>query len=207
MTGSLLRSGTVMRKLMLVTALALGASAAQADNGLFYLGAGISHDKLSGFTNSGVSFPDIDSNTSWKVFAAIRPISLFAVEADYLNLGSQTGPRICGFCCMAACSYIARSDAHAFAGYALGFLPIPLPVLDVYGKAGFARWKLNRSASGLGAGPPFLAFSDRGTAFAWGFGAQAHIGKIGGRLEYESFNIPNTDRARVISLAVFLNLM
>jgi hypothetical protein len=50
---------------MLATALALGASAAQADNGLFHLGAGISHhDKLSGFTNSGVSFPDIDNNSS-----------------------------------------------------------------------------------------------------------------------------------------------
>ena len=203
-----------MRRLLLVTVLALGASAAQADNGLFYLGAGISqHDKLSGFTNSGVSFPDINSSTSWKVFAGFRPISLFAVEADYLDLGSQTGPRVCTFiagtlCCMAACQYSAHSDAQAFAGYALGFLPIPVPFLDVYGKAGFARWKLNRSASGVGAhSSPFLAFSDRGTAFAWGVGAQAHIRNIGGRLEYESFNIPNTNRARVISLAVFLNLM
>ena len=31
--------------------------------------------------------------------------------------------------------------------------------------------------------------------------------KIGGRLAYESFNIPNTNGARVFSLSVFLNLM
>jgi hypothetical protein len=64
------------------------------------------------------------------------------------------------------------------------------------------RWKLNGSSeNGL------VAFSDRGTEFAWGVGAQAHVGKIGGRLEYESFNIPNTNGARVFSLSVFLNLM
>jgi len=33
-------------------------------------------------------FPSIDG-TSWKVFAGIRPIRLFAVEVDYLDLGQQ----------------------------------------------------------------------------------------------------------------------
>jgi hypothetical protein len=63
------------------------------------------------------------------------------------------------------------------------------------------------SENGVGTrSSPLLAFSNRGTAFAWGVGAQAHIGKIGGRLEFESFNIPNTDGARVFALAVFLDL-
>jgi hypothetical protein len=190
-----------MRKLLLVTALLLGASAAQADNGLFYLGAGISSNKLGGFTNSGVSFPEING-TSWKGFAGFRPISWFGVEADYLDLGSQTVTQPCTDCCMAACRISNHSDAQAFAAYALGFLPIPVPFLDIYGKAGLTRWKLNGSSeNGL------VAFSDRGTEFAWGVGAQAHVGKIGGRLEYESFNIPNTNGAHVFSLSVFLNLM
>jgi hypothetical protein len=38
-------------------------------------------------------------------------------------------------------------------------------------------------------------------------GAQAHIGNIGGRLEYERFRIPNTDDARVFSLSVILSLL
>jgi len=37
-------------------------------------------------------------------------------------------------------------------------------------------------------------------------GTQVHVGRIGGRLEYESFRIPNTDGANVVSLSVFLNL-
>ncbi len=104
---------------------------------------------------------------------------LFAVEADCLDLGSQTGPQVCTVCCLSPCRYSAHSDAQAFAGYALGFLPIPV---HVYGKAGFARWKLNRSARGVGTlRTPFVAFSNRGTQFARRVGAQAHKGKIGGR--------------------------
>jgi opacity protein-like surface antigen len=75
-----------------------------------------------------------------------------------------------------------------------------------------SRWKLNGSASSGATPPPlppssFFAFSDQGTEFAWGAGAQAHIGNIGGRLEYERFRIPNTDDARVFSLSVILSLL
>jgi hypothetical protein len=188
-----------MRTLLLVTALALGASAAQAENGLFYLGAGISSNKLGGFTNSGVSFPEING-TSWKAFAGFRPISWFAVEADYLDLGSKTVEGACTDCCMAACRGITQSDAQAFAAYALGFLPIPVPFLDIYGKAGLARSKLNTNESGL-------ATSNRGTEFAWGVGVQAHISLVGARLEYEDLKIPNSSGAKVASLSVFVNFL
>jgi OmpA family protein len=188
-----------MRKLLLMAALALGTGVAQADNGFFYLGAGISKNKVSDITNTGSSFGDLD-NTSWKVLAGFRPISLFAVEADYLDLGSHTNTFLGG-------AGNSHSDAKAFAGYAVGFLPIPVPFLDVYGKAGVARWKLNgTSGSALPPGN-FFAFSNQGTEFAWGLGTQAHIGNIGGRLEYENFKIPNTSGAKVFSLAFILNLL
>jgi hypothetical protein len=121
-----------MRRLLLVMVLALGANAARADDGFFYAGGGISKDKLSGITNQGTNFADIDS-TSWKVFAGFRPLSVFAIEADYLDLGSADSS--------------THTDAKAFAGYAVGFLPIPVPYLDVFGKAGLSRVKLNGSAA------------------------------------------------------------
>jgi hypothetical protein len=186
-----------MRRLLLVTALALGASVAQADNGSFYFGAGITSNKLNDIVLQGNNLSDIDS-TSWKVFAGFRPISLFAVEADYLDLGSKTVEGACTDCCMAACRGITQSDAQVFAAYALGFLPIPVSFLDIYGKAGLARPKLNTNESGL-------ATSNRGTEFAWGIGVQAHISMFGARLEYENFNIPNSSGAKVASLSVFLN--
>jgi hypothetical protein len=70
-----------MRRLLFVTALALGVTVGQADNGSFYFGAGITSNKLNDIVLQGNDFPNIDS-TSWKVFAGFRPISLFAVEAD-----------------------------------------------------------------------------------------------------------------------------
>ena len=182
-----------MRRILLLTVLALAASAARADNGFFYVGAGVSKDKLSNIAPSG-GLSDLN-NTSWKLLAGLRVLSVFGVEADYLSLGSQTSSFV---------NTASHSEAKAFSGYAVGYLPIPVPYLDVYGKAGVARWSLSGSTSTPGS---LFAFSDHGTQFAWGVGAQAHIGNIGGRLEYERFSIPNTNGARVFSLAVIFNLM
>jgi len=177
-----------MRRLLLVMVLALGANAARADDGFFYAGGGISKDKLSGITNQGTNFADIDS-TSWKVFAGFRPLSVFAIEADYLDLGSEDSS--------------THTDAKAFAGYAVGFLPIPVPYLDVFGKAGLSRVKLNGSA----ASPlPAASFSTSGTEFAWGAGAGVHVGNFGARLEYERFIVPSAGTASVTSLDVYLNI-
>jgi hypothetical protein len=181
-----------MRNLLLMTVLALAGDVAYAGNGLVYFGAGISRSELSDITPSGGLGID---NTSWKILGGFRPISPFAVELDYLDLGSASGSFV---------SVSAHSDAKAFAGYAVGFLPIPVPWLDVFGKAGLARWSLSGSTSVPSSS--LFNFSNQGTQFAWGLGAQAHAGNIGGRLEYERFDVPNTNGARVFSLSVILSL-
>ena len=180
-----------MRKLLALLALALAAGAAHADDGTFYIGAGIARDNLKDITATA---SDLNS-TNWKVWAGVRPVSVFAVEADYIDLGSQTinNP--------ASSTHV---DYKAFAGYAVGYLPIPVPYIDVFGKAGLARW--NSSGGSSIPGGPFFSLSDEGTQFAWGIGAQAHVGNFGGRLEYENFSIRNTNGANIVSLSVFLNL-
>src|SRR5256885_2576166 len=188
--------GTAMRRILLITVLALAAGAARADDGLLYVGAGVSKDKVAGITHTGVPLAEI-YETSWKVLAGFRPIKLFAVEADYLNLGNQTNTFIGGAS--------TQSDAKAYAGYAVGFLPLPVPFLDVFGKAGVSRWKLNGSSAGTLPPGSFFAFSDQGTEFAWGAGAQAHIGNIGGRLGDERFRIPNTHCATGFLVSVGLS--
>jgi hypothetical protein len=79
-----------------------------------------------------------------------------------------------------------------------------VPYLDVFGKAGLARWQSSGSTSF--GGPGLFSLSDEGTQFAWGIGAQAHVGNFGARLEYENFSIRNTNGANIVSLSVFLNL-
>ena len=77
----------------------------------------------------------------------------------------------------------------------------------MYGKAGLARCKLDGTAASTVPPGNLFSFSNQGTEFALGVGTQAHIGNIGGRLEYENFNIPNTSGAKVFSLAVILSLL
>jgi hypothetical protein len=128
-----------MQRLALLTMLTFCATATQASNGMFYFGAGITSGhvnpvELQGFASE---FPDLNS-TSWQVFAGFRPINLFAVEADYVDLGSQSNTSVFAQSCVSGgvCEITRASDAKAFAGYAVGFLPIPLPNLDIYGKMG-----------------------------------------------------------------------
>jgi hypothetical protein len=182
-----------VRKLLLVTILVLGAGAAHADNGLLYVGAGLSNDDLRdiALTNS-----NLDS-TNFKVWAGLRPVSVFAVEADYIDLGSET---------VNTPSSGAELHYKAYAGYAVGYLPLPLPWVDVFAKAGVAYWTLSGSSGCNGDACFTSRLSDNGSQFAWGAGGQVHFGNFGARLEYENFSIRNTDGANLVSLSVFLNL-
>jgi len=190
-------------------ALVLCANAAQADDGLFYFGAGVTsnHVKSGGGQWFESYFPDINS-TSWQVFAGVRPLRLFAVEADYVVLGSHTNefktPNPCAD--ILSCAVNWNADAKAFAGYAVGFLPLRLSYLDVYGKAGVAHYTLHRTITeynSIGRPISSAAYPDDGTVFTWGAGMQAHVGMIGGRLEYEGFN---KAASSVYSFSVFVSL-
>jgi Outer membrane protein beta-barrel domain len=182
-----------MRRLLLALVLALGAGAAHADNGMLYVGAGLSNDNLRDVaaTNSNLN------STSWKVWAGLRPISMLAVEANYIDLGSES--------VAAPGGGTTHLSYKAFAGYAVGYAPIPIPWVDVFGKAGLARWSSSGSSS-PGAPPGLFSLSDNGTQFAWGIGGQVHVGNFGARLEYDSFSVRNTSGANIVSLSVFFNV-
>jgi|HubBroStandDraft_6_1064221.scaffolds.fasta_scaffold714962_1 hypothetical protein len=189
-----------MRKLLLLAALTFGVSAAHADNGMLYVGAGLTNDNLRDIaaTNSNLN------STGWKVWAGFRPISPFAVEADYIDLGSQS---------LSSTSFASDISTHlsykAFAAYGVGYLPVPVPYVDVFAKLGVARWTSSGSSaisSGGVGGSGLFSLSDNGTQFAWGVGGQVHIGNFGGRLEYENFSIRNTSGANLVSLSAFLNI-
>lgn len=199
-----------MRKLALVLALAqaLVASVVRADNGLLYVGAGVSRDTLSDIVDTITNSTANIDGTFWRLYAGLRPLSAFAIEADYLDFGNQTGtffqPGV-GACAINApnCAVVnIRTDGRAFGAYAVGFLPIPLPSLDVFGKAGLARWSLSNASPAPLAG----SSASSGTRFAWGVGSQARLGNFGARLEYENFRIPGTKGADVVSLEVFVNI-
>ena len=179
-----------MRKLVslfsLPAVLLCAAGVAHAANDGLYVGAGVSRAKLDNIFGSGSDLK-ID-NTSWKAFAGFKfPLIPIGIEADYTDLGSQT--RNFGVTS-------AHADAKAFEAFAVGWLPLPIPFLDVYGKVGASRWQLD----GRTTNSSLFSVDERGTEFAWGVGAGAHVSNVAVRLEYEDFNIKNTDGAKIWTL-------
>jgi OmpA-OmpF porin, OOP family len=177
-----------MRKLLLTSTLVLAAGAAHADDMLgLYAGAGIMRAKMEDVFHTDFDF----SNTAWKVYAGLHPTGIpFGVDVDYYGLGSQSAGTFLG---------PANADAKAFGAFAVGYLPIPVPDIDVYGKAGLARWQF----SGSVPSPTLFNVSDNGTDFAWGVGAQYHfLDRFAVRVEYEHFNIRDADDVQLYSLGV-----
>jgi opacity protein-like surface antigen len=209
-----------MRRLLLLATIAMGAGAVRAGSGLVYVGAGVTSNNVdvssTSLPGAGYNpFPDI-SGTSWQAFAGVRPISPIAFEVDYFEFGSATSTYDSPLSCVGsgACGSTAHSNAKAVAADAVWFLPIPLPMLDIYAKAGLARFKLERSGSmqsGGGIANPgapitttYYSFPDDSTVLAWGAGLQLHLGMIGGRLEYEGLGKASTS---VFALSLYLQFL
>jgi hypothetical protein len=163
--------------------------ATAADTGL-YVGAGYVRAEVNNvFGTSNYDFK-IDDN-AWKAIVGFRPIPPFAVEANYVNLGHQSNVLFGG-------SPRSHATARAFDIFGVGL--IPLGPVDLYGKAGGARWTLSGDLQGPGS--TLFALDRDGTSFVWGAGMQAHWGPLGARLEYEHFQMPDTGGARLYTAAV-----
>jgi len=177
-----------MRKLLLASALVLATGAAHADDLLgFYAGAGITRAKMEDIFHTNFNL----SNTSWKIYAGVRPVGFpIGMDVDYIDLGSAVAGTFKG---------IAHADARAFAAYAVGYAPIPVPNIDLYAKGGLARWQFNGSYTQ----PSLFSISDNGTNFAWGLGGQVHfLERLAVRLEYEHFNVREAGDVQLYSLGV-----
>jgi len=189
-----------MRKPKLLIAATLVSAATAATTAYaqlpdVYVGAGVSQARIDDIFGRGTDF-DLN-NAAWKAFVGVKPLPFLGVEANYMDLGSES--KRFGF---AGFGDRAHADAHAFSAFAVGFLPLPLPFVDIFGKAGLARWNLSgHSDSSL------FAIDDHGTDFAWGAGAQTRFGPLGLRLEYEQFNVRNTDGAKAVSLDVSFHFL
>jgi opacity protein-like surface antigen len=178
-----------MRMLFIAATLALaGATTAQAADNGFYLGAGVSQAKLD---NVGQDFDtgDLDEfeidETAFKIIAGFRPLDKLAVEFNYMDLGSASED-------VGGVQF--EADAKAYGAYVVGLLPIAL--IDLYAKAGLVHWETEASAGDI------FDIDDDGTEFAYGAGAQVRLGSLAARLEYEQFDVENTDGVELLSLGL-----
>ena len=177
-----------MRKLVFASALVLAAGAAHADDVLgLYAGAGITKAKMEDIFHTNFNL----SNTSWKIYAGLKPIGFpLGLDVDYMDLGSAAAGTFKG---------ATHANAKAFAAYAVGYAPIPVPNIDLYAKGGLARWQFD----GNYTSPGLFAVSENGTDFAWGVGGQVHfLENFAVRIEYEHFNVREADDVQIYTLGV-----
>lgn len=162
-----------------------------ADNG-FYLGGGVTRTSLdtsSDFVQNAPDDFDInDDDNGFKIIAGIRPFDSFAVEANYVDFGGVSrGDDALG----------GEYELKGYDAFAVGFLSVPF--VDIFGKAGAIRWDADSRVTIAGAD---FTDSSSGTDLAWGAGVQARLGSLSGRLEYERFEVDDTDEVAMITLGL-----
>ncbi len=180
---------------------AVGVSTqALADNPLgAYVGAGVGQSDLSNrnFYDPGYPGNYHDHDATWKLIAGVRPLSFVGAEVEYIDFGKGVGDSSYN----SGTNQYSNSTSHPKATvlYGLGYLPLPLPFLDVYGKLGVARLQTSIATSVSPCYPPggtvpgggcstFYRTDQTDTKFAYGAGVQARWQDFAFRAEYERIN-------------------
>jgi hypothetical protein len=160
----------------------ISSGAMAADNG-FYIGVGAGQGNVETDEVSGISFDGDD--TAFKAIAGFRPLDFLAFELNYIDLGNPS-ESIGGI--------DVEVDTSGIDLFAVGL--IPLPLVDLYAKAGLVSWEAEVSAQGIGS------VDDDGEDFAYGAGVQVRFGSLGVRAEYEVFEIGDFDDVNLLSVGV-----
>ncbi len=128
-------SGTLLA--VLTVGACAASTAALADNlAGFYVGAGVGYSTVRS-DDSAYGLPGYynDHQTAWKAIAGVRPIPFLGAEYEYIDFGHPNNDHgYNGFN-----NYGLDSHPHASALFGVGYLPLPIPFIDVFGKAGVAR--------------------------------------------------------------------
>jgi hypothetical protein len=186
-------------------AISLGAAfghARAADPLGFYVGGAIGQSHVRAQENAfGTPLGFDEHHTAWKLLAGLRPISLVGAEVEYVDFGHPSallGPQ------HSLSNFQADAQARAVGLFGVAYSPIPLPLLDIYGKAGFARLQTRVNASvvctaggdcppaRIGPGQPFY-LNRIDLRFAYGAGAQIKLAAFGIRAEYERISASGGD--------------
>jgi hypothetical protein len=183
-----------MRPGNLLAILAAGAcmacAPAMAENPVgFYLGAGVGYSTIRS-DDPAYGYPAYynDHQTAWKAIAGVRPISVLGAEIEYIDFG-QPGHDY------GSSGYDQYGlDSHPRAGvlFGVGYLPIPIPFVDIYGKAGVARLKMDVTtydpptcSNGHNCQQTYTRNEQTDTKFAYGVGLQSKWWGVAFRAEYE----------------------
>jgi opacity protein-like surface antigen len=147
-----------------------------------YIGGAVGQARVEA---SAPDVPDFnETHSAFKVMTGIRPISLLGVEIAYFDFGNPSHQ-----------SGFFASTVTMKGGSAFGVVYLPVPIVDVFLKAGLARIDSTATTNVVcPTGQPCIEIATPGpesrtnVGFAAGAGAQFKIGSLSLRGEYERFN-------------------
>ncbi|HTQ36612.1 MAG TPA: outer membrane beta-barrel protein [Steroidobacteraceae bacterium] len=147
-----------------------------------YAGGGLGEGKVTA-SDSAVSPDNFNkSDLAFKVFAGVRLASMLGAEIDYLNFGKPSEDL------SGAGSVDGKLNGLALFG--MYYLPLPLPILDIYAKVGYTHLSGKFSGS-LNAS----RLNEKGSDIGAGLGTQLTFGSLAVRAEYERFRADGPDPA------------
>ena len=163
-----------------LVALALAVPTEAADKGLYVGGSiGGSSIDIRDFDEELGNLRFSDGDTAFKIFAGYRFLSVLAVEASYVDLGSPSDTIDNG-------DTTVEIGVQGWDALAVGILP--LGPVDVFGKLGIVSWNADITAA-----VEDVSRSDNGTDLAYGVGMALRLSSIAVRVETERFEIDNAE--------------
>jgi hypothetical protein len=148
-----------------------------------YVGAAAGQSQVEGTAPYNLHFRE--NHSAFKLMVGLRPISLVGVEIAFNDFGHPNRR-----------NGNLASDVTMKGESAFGVLYLPVPLVDIFIKAGLARIDSKATTHTVCSGgqpcPTLIADpppeSRENVGFAGGAGAQFNIGSLAVRGEYERFN-------------------
>ena len=155
------------------------AAAEAADDLAAFVGGSIGRSEVR------VDSLDVSAHdTGWKAVVGVRGFAGLAAEAEYVDLGRPRTDSAVG---------TVETRASGPAVFGLFYLPVPVPYLGVFAKAGLATIqqratvRLPSGGSDCVPGVGCDGFNRSESEFAWGAGAELKASSVAVRFEFEQF--------------------
>jgi hypothetical protein len=190
---------TTLMPYLLLLLLYTGTLSAQGFRGV-YVGASIGRS----FVNA--SYKDIDSGDldlkldkeeiAYKLYAGLPFGGFLGLESGYVSTGKATDK---------VNNINLSSKTSGFDVLAVG--SIDLALLRLFGKAGILFWNSRNTAEPAPESSLFIPTQTEesdGQDFAWGFGVELRLSRIGVRAEWEKFHVGVPDALTMLSAGLVL---
>ncbi len=183
-----------------LAALVLIPFGAQARDTGFYLGGSVGQSQVE--VVGDTTIPEIpefsfdENDTAWKIFGGYNwnlPVLNVAVEGGYVNFGKPSQTFVID-------SIPVNLDIEPTGLNAWGIVGIDVGPVDLFGKLGLVFWDADFTASVPSIPGASDTDSDDGNDIAYGIGGRLNLGKLGLRLEYEIYDIEDSEDVSMWSL-------